>query len=919
MIIERVEVENFRSIVAPLEVTFDARLNVVFGPNEAGKTTLAEAIWAGLMLPAKGTTKPHEAMKNRERNDTPRVKITLRDGDCRYEITKEFSGQTGETRLVEFEGRKERHRTERDEAERRLREVLGVGNAKRGKLKDDDRGLWGLTWVRHGEAGLGPGAQLNPMARGRLNEQLGAMTDAVLAGEMGNRLFAAAEQEYKTYFTGGGKVSGAASSPLNQASTAFKEAKSELDELLQRQRNHARLVEEYEGVDEELCRARADLPKLEERVRTARQAYEERQSEEVELEKLQKSVTRAREEVELWKSRHDERTAWNDEVQEKRARHQEATKKLTGVKADLAGVDERLSTAQKILDQRRGERDEATSALRRARGLENLARARHDHEQLAETLESAQQHAEALREARSRVNATAITEARLRNLEALDEGRRDAEADLNAAVARVSVTRHSDVEIRRDGEPLAGHDGAEEEFPVSVPTTLEIGEVATITVKPGGTDLEELRENVKTQKEELRGALDEVGVKDLSDARRQLGARKHTEERIENLERELQRVAPEGLEALQTQLVSAESRRDHEVAALKELEATDQELQNASEERNDAIRKEVTAAEKAQEVANRTFEEARNAVNNAQLERAGLEKRKAALSQEISMLDERLEELTEKLKAHVKKHGDDARLSGEIARHEQALEQTQSDLATLREQLVQRPLEDYETALAAAERNLKSLTDDLEAKQNQQAKLHGALTQSDVEGLHARIAEAEDRFEGAARDLRRQEERAAAAECLFTTMKEKRAEIEAHYRAPLERRLSGLVSKMFPGAQVTLDETLDLASIHRADETTGERRDTFQQLSAGASEQLGILARLAMAQTVAPEGGMPVLLDDTFVWTDENRFQRLADVLHSVSETTQIILLTCHWERLRRLGLAPHQTIDLASLRHATT
>jgi hypothetical protein len=164
--------------------------------------------------------------------------------------------------------------------------------------------------------------------------------------------------------------------------------------------------------------------------------------------------------------------------------------------------------------------------------------------------------------------------------------------------------------------------------------------------------------------------------------------------------------------------------------------------------------------------------------------------------------------------------------------------------------------------------------------------------------------------------LSSEQKRAEAAKCLFETMQNKRAEIEERYRAPLERRLSGLVSKMFPGAQVTLDPELDIASIHRTVPLAGETRDTFAELSAGASEQIGILARLAMAQTVAPEGGMPVLLDDSFVWTDESRFGRLAHVLHTVSENTQIIFLTCHWGRLRERGLSPHRVIDLAALRH---
>ena len=52
MLLRSLEVQNFRS-VRQAKVTFGRGLNVIYGPNELGKSTLMEALRAGFLLPVE--------------------------------------------------------------------------------------------------------------------------------------------------------------------------------------------------------------------------------------------------------------------------------------------------------------------------------------------------------------------------------------------------------------------------------------------------------------------------------------------------------------------------------------------------------------------------------------------------------------------------------------------------------------------------------------------------------------------------------------------------------------------------------------------------------------------------------------------------------------------------------------------------
>ena len=81
----RVQLRNYRGVSAS-DVRFSRRgVTIVEGPNEAGKTSIAEALQLAIDLPDSSRTRRIKAVKPVDRDEGPEVEIGLSSG--RYELT----------------------------------------------------------------------------------------------------------------------------------------------------------------------------------------------------------------------------------------------------------------------------------------------------------------------------------------------------------------------------------------------------------------------------------------------------------------------------------------------------------------------------------------------------------------------------------------------------------------------------------------------------------------------------------------------------------------------------------------------------------------------------------------------------------------------------------------------------------------
>ena len=119
----------------------------------------------------------------------------------------------------------------------------------------------------------------------------------------------------------------------------------------------------------------------------------------------------------------------------------------------------------------------------------------------------------------------------------------------------------------------------------------------------------------------------------------------------------------------------------------------------------------------------------------------------------------------------------------------------------------------------------------------------------------------------------------------------------------LNQMVSSLVQRITGGKYHDLQVDQDL-SISVSTPAQGEHVD-LGRLSGGTIDQFYFACRVAIADLVTG-GGLPLFLDDSFVQYDDQRLQHMLRLLVELGDSRQIILLTCQQRELEQLAaLAP--------------
>ncbi len=140
-------------------------------------------------------------------------------------------------------------------------------------------------------------------------------------------------------------------------------------------------------------------------------------------------------------------------------------------------------------------------------------------------------------------------------------------------------------------------------------------------------------------------------------------------------------------------------------------------------------------------------------------------------------------------------------------------------------------------------------------------------------------------------------ERADAATQAWILLGEAIEEFRSTHQVRLGERLDILFRRITrrDGRKVELDSKLEIGILEDG------HASREGQLSQGARDQLAFCLRLAVAELVAGEVVLPLILDDPFVHSDAERLERIGEALAEASRDRQIVLLTQD-ERLLKWG-----------------
>ena len=124
----------------------------------------------------------------------------------------------------------------------------------------------------------------------------------------------------------------------------------------------------------------------------------------------------------------------------------------------------------------------------------------------------------------------------------------------------------------------------------------------------------------------------------------------------------------------------------------------------------------------------------------------------------------------------------------------------------------------------------------------------------------------------------------------------------------LTKDASELFEKMTGGKYIGLyvDNELHLTFLEKG---TAEYRD-IAYLSAGALDAAYLALRLALAHFLYKEPPVFVF-DDAFVHLDDERLDRVCEILKTLAERYQVIVLSCHTREADRLSAAGAKLLTL--------
>lgn len=175
-----------------------------------------------------------------------------------------------------------------------------------------------------------------------------------------------------------------------------------------------------------------------------------------------------------------------------------------------------------------------------------------------------------------------------------------------------------------------------------------------------------------------------------------------------------------------------------------------------------------------------------------------------------------------------------------------------------------------------------------------------------LEGLYSSLsppADLEEECWQAEDDCRRLEADIQAVDLALATIARLAEELKNQVAPELNEMVSAMVGRITGGRynslQVARDMTISV-SLPESGQNVG-----LDKLSGGTVDQFYFACRVAMADLVTG-GGLPLFLDDSFVQYDDLRLQHMLKLLLELAETRQIILLTCQEREAQQLAqLAP--------------
>ncbi len=883
MRIHRICLQNYRG-VKNAEVTLARNgVTIIQGPNEVGKSSLAEAINFLFEEPDSSTKKKLKAAKPVNVDAGASAEVELTTGPYHVVYSKQW--HTGAKTNLQILAPAPENLTGRA-AHDRMKAILS---------ETLDEALWGALRYQQG-------VSITQAALGESRTLASALDAAAAGGAAGGEeeadLWVKVEAEHARYFTSTGRPM-VDRTRLDESVASSRARSSDLSAELA---GLDAAADRYRQLGIELATNAAEEIEQVALVTQQTVLWNEVSTKQREVERLElaaeTAAALAREAISASEQRQlliDAVTTTTDELG---ALEQQAERQAPGLEAARTAQAEALR-----------ERDLAREARRAADENNLLASADFEHfrevlecERFVERRDRVEDAEAKSRQAAEFLETCLIEEAKLGEIELAAVAALEAGARLTGqnAIIRVEALQPLDV---RAGDTLSTLDVGENFETTAVgDVELTLGDVARVTVTggAGGRALQEASETADEQLADLYRSVGITGQDPLLQARDLVRQRREAEAEAERAAGAL----AENLRDLTPQLLTEKlERANASTAAYRKDRVSSTPLPADLDEAKPISELAAAAATEAGRLEGdlqEKLEQAEAVLADVQ-EEANLRGARTEIAQQnLAAAQQQLEAARGNIS--------DADLGDQRQQKEQdaanagaALTQKATELATADPDSIAALLQNAQDVLDRLRRDHQTLELDV-------AKIKSELEVRGESGLHDQLAAAESELAQLERNKTLTDRRAAAANLLYTRLGANRDAAKRSYVAPFKQQLDAFGRIVFgPNVSIEVDhDTLQITS-----RTLDGVTVPYDSLSAGAKEQICVLARLACAALVSPasnedqdDGGVPVIFDDALGNSDAGRLERMGAAFNLAGQQSQVIVLTCVPERYRNIGSA---------------
>ncbi|MDP4737026.1 MAG: AAA family ATPase [Cyanobium sp. MAG_216] len=877
-----------------LELQFDPRFTLLGGPNEAGKSTVVEALHKVLFLKASATGRAVDEMRSRLHSGLPEVELGFEAAGARWELRKRFSGASGTCQLSSDAGLALRGAA----AEEQLARLLGVDGPIEGRRHSQLPLRWAHLWVRQGEAGTNllasPSEAYDVEQLVQQLQQRGAAA-AALESPLDRLVSEQLQIRLDQQFTATGKLK--AGSPLAAARQRCSSALLNLEQAQALQAELEAAMEQLRQIGERLqlieAQERPQLQRalqLEAQLRLRRAQIEPLRQQLSNLEQAQAQLQAVQRQLgELGAQQQDwqlQRSSRQQQFRSLEANCQSSDQACQELKNQQQQQVERLELAQQLLD---------------LANLEREAQQLLEHQQQFQRL---QLQAEQCKQ--SLAQLAPIDAAAVKALRQAEQQWAQAEARSQAMATAISLIE-SDQPVSLAGQPLSPGETVQ----LNGSAELAVGCGVRLRISPGGGEATaQAAAALQHSGAALRELQISIGVANSEAAEVIAQQRQALELELANLRQAASAIPWSRLEE---QIAALEPRRQRLLSRLAQHQLQRQSLAERGELPQGRAELEAWIEElrrQANELSQRQQQaEAERTSWRQQLEQQ--HRSSQELERNLEQLTGSLSTLAERQLALKASHGDGQQLTDAVNSSRQALLIQEAELTALDKEIL-----DKLPAGGAIEQHLRLLDGEKDALltsrgQNEQRCL--TLSSDDPTAL---VQHRQAAWESAQADLEALELQTQALQMLQNLFHQSRQDFSQRYSEPLEQAIGPYLHYLQNGRhQASLDFD-PKSGFGNFELQQGPHRFGFEQLSGGMREQLAAALRLAIAEVLQPayDDCLPLIFDDAFTNSDQQRLQALQQMLRrGANHGMQLILLSCNPNDYRSLAAELGSEIALAA------